>query len=167
MNNKGFTADIKPDEERVRFFLWITKLTLRICEGEFPIYLIRYSLFSCPWFAVKLHKILLSDDDCYHDHPWSFISIILKGGYIEHTPNGSRYYKPGSILWRPAPSIHKLELNSSLRLDRKNGYTIKTKTTIPATTLVITFKKVRVWGFYTAHGFVKWFDFIRAGRKCD
>ena len=137
------TAQHNPVEERERVFLWIKKLTLRIREGDFPVYLIRYSLFKCPWFAVKLHKIILSDEDYFHDHPWSFISIILKGGYIEHTPERSRLYGAGSILWRPSPSIHKIQVYQ------------------PATTLVITFKKTRTWGFYTGSGFVKWFDFYK------
>ncbi len=156
---------MKSDEERKNWFLWIKKTTLRIKDGlDEPIYLIRYSLFTCPWFAIKLHRIFISDDDCYHDHPWSFISIILWGGYVEHRPDFTdlhkkyasvniptkkRLYGPGSILWRPVPSIHKLEIFQT------------------ATTLVITFKKVRIWGFYTKLGWVRWERFIRDGRKCD
>ena len=144
-------ALMKTDEDRSRFFGLFKKLILRvrISEANSPIYLIRYSLFTCPWFAVKLHKIMLSDDDCMHDHPWSFISIILKGGYVEHTPKGKRLYRVGSVLWRPIPSVHRLEIFQ------------------PATTLVITFRKIGVWGFYTPNGFIEWFNFIRAGKRCE
>lgn len=142
---------LKADEDRTKVLGIFRKLILRvrISEENSPVYLIRYSLFSTPWFAVKLHKIMLSDDDCMHDHPWSFVSIILKGGYVEHTPKGKRLYGAGSILWRPVPSIHKLEIFQ------------------PATTLVITFRKVRTWGFYTPTGFTEWFNFIRRGKKCN
>lgn len=158
---------MKSDEERKRWFLWIKKTTLKVKDGlQEPPYLIRYSLFSCPWFAIKLHRILLSDDDCMHDHPWSFISIILSGGYFEHTPNpmaipcpGSalypnypsklKWYGPGRILWRPAPSIHRLQVLK------------------PATTLVISFKKKRQWGFWTPSGWKVWYEFIRQGRRCE
>lgn len=153
---------MKPDEQR-QHFLWIFKKTiLRIKDDQGPIYLIRYSLFTTPWFAVKIHKILMSDDACFHDHPWSFISIILWGGYTECQPfrafsNGMpddslvhrQYYSAGSILWRKAPSPHRLEISN------------------PATTLVITFKKIRLWGFYTLSGWKPWFEYISSGRKCE
>lgn len=145
----------KSDEQRERvFFGLFKKLVLRVGDENGLIYLIRYSIFSCPLFAVKLHRILISDDDCLHDHPWSFISIILWGGYVEHSApkinfngitenavvkiGGKNYtikklYGAGSILWRPSPWPHKLEIFQ------------------PTTTLVITFKKTRTWGFYTAN----------------
>lgn len=104
-------------------------------------YLVRYSIFSCKWFAIKVHNILISDDDCLHDHPWKFISLILRGGYVEHTEKGSRIYHPGNILVRPAEFKHRLELHQ------------------PAWTLVITFKKTRTWGFHTPTGFIKWFNY--------
>jgi len=111
-------------------------------------YLIRYSLFNCRWFAIKIHNILLSDHDCLHDHPWKFISIILKGGYVEHTELGSRIYHPFNLLIRPAEFKHKLEIHQ------------------PCWTLVITFKKTRTWGFHTSKGFVAWFRFNSTG-KCE
>jgi hypothetical protein len=164
-NHDQVTKNLKKDdEERKRWFLWIKKTVLRIRDGKLnPVYMIRYSLLTTPWFAVKLHRIFLSDDDCMHDHPWSFISIVLWGGYIEHRPElkgdqgyyegvkqvNKRLYGTGSILWRPAPSIHKLEILQ------------------PATTLVITFRKHRDWGFYTSRCWVFWKDYIRSGKKCD
>lgn len=37
-------------------------------------------------FNVYLHQFLRSDDDrALHDHPWVNLSILLRGGYIEHT----------------------------------------------------------------------------------
>lgn len=144
---------MKPDESRQRYLLFFRKTILRIKNEEGPIYLIRYSLLTTPWFAIKLHKILLSDDDCMHDHPWSFISIILKGGYYEFTPNRHGwFYGPGSILWRPQPWIHRLEVNDLYG---------------PTISLVITFKKVRIWGFITPKGWKPWYEYIREGRKCE
>lgn len=141
----------KADEHRERFLHVFKKTILRVClaDREGPIYLIRYSLLTTPWFAVKLHRIFLSDDDCSHDHPWSFISFILWGGYVEETPAGKRLYGPGCVLWRPTPSIHRLEVFQ------------------PATTLVITFKKTREWGFYTPSGWKHWITYIRSGSKCE
>lgn len=145
----------KADEHRESFLLIFKKTVLRIRDEarNNPIYLIRYSLFSCAWFSIKIHRIMLSDDDCAHDHPWSFISLILKGGYWEHTPFPyplQFWYGPGSLLWRRAPSPHRLEL--------PEGKT--------ALTLVITFKRSREWGFCTSRGWILWRDYIRSGSKC-
>lgn len=156
-----------------------------IREGETSPYLIRYNLFECPWFSIKIHKIMQTDNDCMHDHPWSFLSIILKGGYWEIIPvrqlpkhsNERRYkwrcydnpqspsdlqrrYGVGSILYRPANWIHRLELNVvESRLGERYEYS-------PATTLVITFKKSREWGFWTKKGWVPWNKY-KGVNKCE
>lgn len=39
-----------------------------------------------PVFNVYLHRFMRSDDDrALHDHPWSNLSILLRGSYGEHT----------------------------------------------------------------------------------
>lgn len=36
------------------------------------------------FLKIYLHKFMRSDEDrALHDHPWSFLSIILRGGYFE------------------------------------------------------------------------------------
>lgn len=105
-------------------------------------YLIRYTLFTCRWFSVKIHNILLSDYDCLHDHPWAFTTLILKGGYVENTPGGKQHlYGAGTMLYRPAQFKHSLTIYQ------------------PTWTFVVTFKKVREWGFWTRQGWVKWFNY--------
>ena len=37
-------------------------------------------------FNVFVHKFLKSDNEDVHDHPWPFLTIILKGGYWEWRP---------------------------------------------------------------------------------
>lgn len=128
----------------------ITRLTDR---SEHPLpYLIRYSIFTCPWFAIKIHHILISDDECLHDHPWAFWSFILKGGYWEITPVSPRtityatykqWYGRFSFLRRHLRHIHRLEL--------PEGKT--------AWTLVVTFRKKKSWGFFTKQGWIEWFKY--------
>lgn len=107
-------------------------------------YLERLIVFRCDWFSVLLHKFVGGDDECMHDHPWNFIAILLKGGYVEWTPvhahwlNGgvveiSRWYGPGSILYRPAAWTHRVDI-------------LQQKSVI---SLVIHGPKVRSWGFWT------------------
>lgn len=126
-------------------------------------YLIRRTILGfgidSSWFSIKLHNILISDEECLHNHPWAFISIILKGGYTEHTKalpwsyklskwsypvisekNGfhvqHKTFKAGNILYRPAHWSHRLELQE------------------PVWTLVFTFRKVQRWGFFTKNGWI-------------
>ena len=136
----------------IKNYVMKKRVIYRMGDNEQLPYLVRYYIFSCRWFSVKLHNILLSDDDCMHDHPWKFISIILKGGYVEHTPGigskdvSKKIYHPGNILVRPAHWIHRLEIHQ------------------PAWTLVITFKKVRLWGFFTRNGWVPHYKYSEKDR---
>ena len=67
-------------------------------------------------FNVTLHKIVKSDDPIFHDHPWPYLTVILKGGYYEHTPffdnegkmigELSRWRGPGSVILRKAKEFH-------------------------------------------------------------
>lgn len=77
-------------------------------------WLVPYNQFG---IAARVHQILRSDQDRhYHDHPWWYISIVLRGGYFEVTPCGEcgiserKWRGPGSIAFRRASSWHRLEL---------------------------------------------------------
>lgn len=108
-------------------------------------YMHRYYLFlkDRKWFPfnVTLHKIVRSDDPIFHDHPWPYMTIVLKGGYYEHTPafneKGQKFAEftvwrgPGSIIVRKAHEFHWLELDEEQ----------------PATTLFFMGPQQREWGF--------------------
>lgn len=119
------------------------------------LYLIRRTLFTCSWFSIKIHNILLSDYACLHDHPWLFLTFILKGSYVEWIENKKNpawnYSWPYlrnrfSILYRAAKFKHRLEI------------------TDPVWSFVITFKKTREWGFWPKEGFIPWFKYNDNGR---
>ena len=99
-------------------------------------------------FSIKLHKICRSDADRdLHDHPWSFISLILKGQYLEVLvdPQGDwpdRIVVPRgrfSARWRSAKSLHQVLLPEG-----------------PVWTLVFTGPRRRVWGYRTDNGWIPW-----------
>ena len=93
--------------------------------------------------GVYLHAIMRSDDDrALHDHPWWNVSILLVGGYIEHTPNGPIKRRAGDVVFRRPAALHRLELN--------NG---------TAWSLFIRGPKVREWGFACPKGWVHWKTF--------
>lgn len=95
------------------------------------------------FMAARIHHILRSDlGRDPHDHPWPYVTIILKGGYFEQRFNdagekvSAKWHGAGSILYRPAGSWHKLTLPP--------GET--------AWTLFITGKYQNKWGFLTTDG---------------
>lgn len=130
------------------------------------LYLRRWRVLQTPWFAIYLHKIAAPDKDRHlHDHPWSFLSLVLCGGYDELRPAwparfdedlGERSETDGvdidpreliavrrgwlSLGYRRAEDMHRIA-----RLHRK-----------PTWTLVLVGRRRRDWGFATERGWVQW-----------
>ena len=77
-------------------------------------YLTRYYLFlkDRKWFPfnVFLHNFHKGDLDDLHDHPWPYFTVILKGGYWEHTPSGKYWRSPGHFRFATPRSLHRIEL---------------------------------------------------------
>ena len=61
-------------------------------------------------FNILVHKILKEDRGDLHDHYWSYITIILKGGYWETTNKGKFWRPPGYIGFRSADHLHRVDL---------------------------------------------------------
>lgn len=113
--------------------------------------------------AVRVHHIATADlDRALHDHPWDFISVVLRGGYLEARPRNispcfeghgteDSFYTErctGSIGYRRATDRHRI-------------ISVKPNTY----TLFITFKKVQWWGFYTPMGKVYYRDYASVHNK--
>jgi hypothetical protein len=109
------------------------------------------------WFArigIRLHHILRSDlDDCFHDHPFASISIVLRGGYWEVMPldpdqpsdldpwcRRMVWRGPGAIVLRRAKDRHLLLL--------------ETGRTCWSIFIMGKKKKTTSWGFYPLSGFI-------------
>jgi hypothetical protein len=104
-------------------------------------------------FNIFIHKFLKSDPDVPHDHPWSYFTIILSGGYYEWIPKinsvGEKWgeYRvwrgPGHFRYCSATSYHRIQLADS----------------ITPWTVFIPGKPQRDWGFLTGyHENTKWID---------
>jgi hypothetical protein len=135
---------------------------IQLCDPTTPDQLIPQnglpSIYMRRWFIrrdkergnIYLHNILRSDDDrALHDHPWSSLSMILEGSYLEHTPAGVVRCDAGRVIRRKADAQHRLELIDGA----------------PCWTLFITGPKVREWGFHCQDGWVHWSKFD--GRGCS
>ena len=126
------------------------KRTIYDRKGTIP-YLDRYYIFlknrkNFP-FNITLHKVMVSDEDVLHDHPWSYATLILKGGYYEHIPlynnttgnvvGSTRVWRgPGHFRFRKADDLHWLELAKD-----KDGKEI------PCWSLFYMGRKEKEWGF--------------------
>lgn len=116
-------------------------------HGMLPL-IVRWTFVKIFGYTVRLHLLLRTDDDrALHDHPWWFVSILLSGGYWEHTPQGRFWRRPGSVLFRGAAFSHRIELER------------------PAVSLVICGPRKRDWGFWCPAGWVEWRRFI-TGNGC-
>jgi hypothetical protein len=83
-------------------------------------------------FAIRIHKWIRSDDKRhFHNHPWPFIVICLRGFYVDVSPKGRDLVKAGSIRFRSASHSHYVEVP-------KTG----------ALTLLFTLPVTQNWGFW-------------------
>jgi hypothetical protein len=130
-------------------------------------YMLRWYLIPRnKYFNLYLHKFLRSDDDrALHDHPWWFISFILKGSYRELTENKVYHRNRFSFAFRKAEHKHRVILYTVHN-------TVFYSQFIPVWTVVLTGSKVRNWGFWCPKGFVPWQEFTDpkdsgiAGKGC-
>lgn len=111
--------------------------------------------------GLRVHHIALSDQDReLHDHPFDFVSFIVSGGYIEHTPQGRFVRKPGDFVVRRAEDTHRIELRKQA-LRYEDGKCVE-KIEVPAWTIVLRGPYRRDWGFITRPGvWIMWKDFMR------
>lgn len=130
-------------------------------NGE--LYMRRWRFRKDNTWGFRLHNILKSDEDReLHDHPFTFITFILWGGYWEHLADGSRtWHGMFSCLKRPATTLHRLELAPEWRKETdERGITITVKRERPAWTFVLRSRYFREWGFQTPTGWIHWRDFV-------
>ncbi len=69
---------------------------------------------------VVIHRFWKGDtDSAWHDHPWPWSSLILKGGYWEHRPHkktkkDTRTWRgKGSFTFRKATDLHYIEMDQN------------------------------------------------------
>jgi hypothetical protein len=109
------------------------KLGLPTCP-----YLIRWRI-ETRWGSIRLHHWLASDDQRnFHDHPWDFITLVIRGGYVDRSPSGDEHLKAGRLAFRSSEHQHTVYPDPG-----------------GAWTLVFTGPKVRNWGFWVAGRFKK------------
>ena len=129
-----------------------------------PRYLLRwYVIPRNPWLNIYLHQFLHDDEDrALHDHPWWFVSVMLRGKYREVVRDRFIERASPSIAFRSAEHAHRVVL----KRDADNR-------PVPCWTLVITGRVTRDWGFLCPQGWRHWKEFTAAddygqvGRGCE
>ena len=87
-------------------------------------FVIRYYLLfkkRPKWFPfnIFIHKLLKSDLGDLHDHYWSYITVMLKGGYWETTEKETFWRKPGYIGFRKYNHRHSIRIP-----EKKSAWTL-------------------------------------------
>ncbi len=153
-----------------RYSLWRwTDVTL---DGA--LYLRRLHLIQTPWFAIMLHWILRPDPQPdLHDHPVTFLSLVLRGWYREWVP---------APAWFPSAPLRVLRNQGSAVRYTVTGWWQRREVTrwrlfrptdrhricdvSPGGCVTLCFAGPvrRSWGFWTSGGFVEWREYGKDDR---
>ncbi len=105
------------------------------------LYLIRWRLIQTPWFAFYLHRMDGPDSRAtLHDHPWPFVSFVLRGGYWEDRLN------PATMDTRK----HRVRWVN--RMPIYGAHSIRTLLRQPTWTFLVVGRRVKTWGYWEPLG---------------
>lgn len=118
-----------------RWVGWPRRFLIRRNDGQ-P-YIERWTFLDHPALTVKLQRIMASDGQHPHCHPWNFWSIILVGAYTEE-------------LFPRGPALPPTIVQSGWLSTRRRDSHLCHRVTIRRTTwtLLIGGRRHRVWGFH-------------------
>ena len=153
--------------------------------------LVRWILFRAPFLGCYLHKLNRSDHDrALHDHPWNFITVVLRRGYTEcyevtdrsshdcrcmhSVVEHARFSGMCTVPWcscdcfeypvRDAFVFHPPLIPFFRPAEWKHRVIIHGR---PAWTLVFVFRRRRAWGFWTDKGWCWWRKYDASRGICE
>lgn len=99
----------------------------------------RWRLVETKYFRFYVHQIFEFDkDEHLHNHPWNFLSFVLKGGYIEVLSKGKQKLVPRfRFNFHKAADYHRIVWIQK-----------------PTISLFLAFGKYRTWGYETSEGHI-------------
>ena len=107
----------------------------RMRDDDTP-YITRWRIFDSPWFGIFVHRMHRPDaQPVHHNHPWAFVSFILRGGYRESFIDpADGEVKVRQIRWFNRKGL--ADAHYIVALDR-----------LPTWTLVFVGRTRRKWGY--------------------
>ncbi len=126
----------------------------QVIGGPDDPYLLRwYVIPRNPVLNVYVHKFCRSDDDrALHDHPWWFVSLMLRGSYSEVTEDARTRRtapEPLRLFWGDSPvAFRRAEWRHRVQLMPLSGPDLRKVGELPCWTLIVTGRRVRTWGFW-------------------
>jgi len=117
-------------------------------------YLVRLRVVQTPWFGIYLHDIHKDDGDrAPHNHPWSFLSFVVRGNYTEWL-----YPEP---LSRPEHYVEQTHGRWTVhRMGRIAAHRI-VEAAPGLKTLIVTGPRQASWGFFVGGKHIDWSDYER------
>lgn len=101
-------------------------------------YLTRWRVVQTPYFSLLLHRFDGPDPrTTLHDHPWPFISFVLRGGYVE------RRLDPKTMVVDPARFVNRLNI-----MPVGGAHAITRLLRTPTWTLMVVGRRRRTWGYW-------------------
>lgn len=141
---------------------------VRVIFKEAGLYLRRFYL-TPRWrwlpFKVFLHHIKISDDArACHDHPWAFITRMLKGIYTEYIQANS--FRDSNLVENPILIRRVVKAGDTIRNSINHIHRVQVDEDV--WTLVIVGKAKRMWGFHVPHvGFIPWREYLKTPDALD
>jgi hypothetical protein len=129
---------------------WALMKKFEIPFKDGKIYLRRWRILQTPAFAIYLHTMYTGDSTPIpHNHPWTFRSFILKGGYTERfqrdATSSIRERHWGWLSW------HRMGINAY--------HSIRCLDATPTWSLLFVGRRVQSWGFLADGKFIPYADF--------
>lgn len=165
MKRQAQRTEWETSRKRVGF----RRLTLRRADGL--VYLDRWGFQIDRLFGVYVHRMEAPDPGVdLHNHPWPFVSIVLRGGYTELRADtreasslaGMAERWPGKCL---RGVVVERRWGTARRMRFDECHTIVALHRTPTWTLVMRGRRGRRWGFYLPDGWISESDYDATVRR--
>lgn len=127
----------KPQSQRSSQWAFMKKFVIPNFDDPTQTYLTRWRIIQTPWCALYLHRMDGPDSrPTLHDHPWSFVSLILRGGYVEMRQD--KHTMTPRIVERRRVNVMR----------RADAHYIRDLLRVPTWTLLLVGARRRTWGYW-------------------
>lgn len=121
---------------RLGRFRILDRFVIPNLDNPDELYLTRWRLIETPWFGLFLHRFDGPDSrPVFHDHPWSFVSLLVRGGYVEHRLN----------LHDRTVKVRQINHLNVMRRD--DAHFIDHLLRTPSWSVLLVGKRRRTWGY--------------------